>query len=177
MKCFFRAMQILHKIFTFFYINRRKCWFRANFRFPVLMDFDGCPEHEWDIFGKCMSFCLCVCDKNFVASLARELMNRIHETLYLVSPQHKLGSINFWWKSFNRWRCNQTFSRFLGMRRSWLLLDEIKQKFTYKIYTTRKKDGTIFEHMPHKGALQFCFLQNSLDSHISVFVAWNCSKF
>ena len=36
-KVFFRTMA--HSlVFTFFYINRRKYWFRANFRFPV---FDG----------------------------------------------------------------------------------------------------------------------------------------
>ena len=33
----------------------------------------GCPEHDLTIFGKCL--CLCVCDKNFVASVARELMH------------------------------------------------------------------------------------------------------
>ena len=33
----------------------------------------GCPEHDFIISGKCLS----VCDKNFVASVARELMHRI----------------------------------------------------------------------------------------------------
>ena len=66
-------------IFTFFYISRRKYWFRANFLFLILMDLHvlGCPEHDFTMPGKCLSVCVCVCDKNFVASVARELMNRI----------------------------------------------------------------------------------------------------
>ena len=43
------------------------------FRFLMDLHVLGCPEHDLTIFGKC----LCVCDKNFVASVARELMNRI----------------------------------------------------------------------------------------------------
>ena len=35
----------------------------------------GCPEHDLTIFTKCLS--VCVCDKIFVASLARELIDRI----------------------------------------------------------------------------------------------------
>ena len=33
----------------------------------------GCPEHDLTISGQCLS----VCDKNFVATVARELMHRI----------------------------------------------------------------------------------------------------
>ena len=57
--------------FTFFYISRRKFWFRANFRFPVFDGFTrfGCPVHNLSISGKC----LCVSDKYFVASVAQEL--------------------------------------------------------------------------------------------------------
>ena len=119
-------------IFTFFYVSRRKYWFRANIRFLV---FDGLTRFgmSWtriDYFSKKSVY---VCDINFVASAARELMNRISWNLILVSPQHKLVSFNFWWKSFNRWRYNQTFSEFFGMRRSQLLFDETAQKFIYKI--------------------------------------------
>ena len=68
-------------IFTFFYISRRKYWFRASFQFPV---FDECTcfGMSWtrlNYFWK-MSVCLCVCvcvTKKFVTSIARELMNWI----------------------------------------------------------------------------------------------------
>ena len=64
--------------FTFFYINRRKHWFRQNFRFPVFDGFIrfGISWSRFDYFWK-MSVCLCVCDKNFVASVPQELMHRI----------------------------------------------------------------------------------------------------
>ena len=53
-------------IFTFFYISRKKYWFRANFRFLV---FDGFTHFRmswtrFDYFWKmsvCLSVCLCVC--------------------------------------------------------------------------------------------------------------------
>ena len=48
-----------------------------DFRFLMDLHVLGCPEHDLTIFGKCLSACLCVCDKNFVASVARELNNRI----------------------------------------------------------------------------------------------------
>ena len=47
------------------------------FRFLVDLHGLGCPEHDLTIFGKCLSVRLCVCDKNFVASVTRELMNKI----------------------------------------------------------------------------------------------------
>ena len=67
---------------TFFYVSWRKYWFRANFRFPVFDGFTrfGMSWTRFDYFWKMsvsLSVCLCVCDKNFVASVARELMNRI----------------------------------------------------------------------------------------------------
>ena len=31
-------------------------------------------------------------------------------------------------------------------------------------------------HIPHKGALQFCFFKNSFDGHISVCSEWNWKK-
>ena len=56
------ALKIFIAFFTFFYISRRKNWFRTNFRFPV---FDGFTlfEMSWtrfDYFWK-MSVCLCAC--------------------------------------------------------------------------------------------------------------------
>ena len=57
------------------------------FDFRLLMDLHvlGRPEHELTISGKCLPVCvfvygcvcLCVCDKNFVASIAQELIKRI----------------------------------------------------------------------------------------------------
>ena len=71
-------------IFTFFYINRRKYWFRANFRFSVFDGFTrfGMSWTRFDYFWRmcvCLSVCvsLCVCDKNFVTSVARDRINRI----------------------------------------------------------------------------------------------------
>ena len=45
------------------------------FDFRFLMDWHvlGCPEHDCTILGKCLS----VCDKNFVGSVAQELLNKI----------------------------------------------------------------------------------------------------
>ena len=36
-----------------------------------------CPEHDLTISGKCLSVCVSVCDKNLVATVARELEHRI----------------------------------------------------------------------------------------------------
>ena len=71
---------LIHDIYiyiTFFYINSKNIWFHENFRLPVFDRFTvlGCPEYDFTICGKCLSVCLC--DKNFVVSVARELMNRI----------------------------------------------------------------------------------------------------
>ena len=33
------------------------------------------PEHDLTISGKCLSLCVCVCDKNFVASAAPDQYN------------------------------------------------------------------------------------------------------
>ena len=46
-----------------------------DFWFLVNLHALGCPEHGLTIFGKCLSASMC--DKNFVASVAQELMNRI----------------------------------------------------------------------------------------------------
>ena len=67
------------------YMSRKKYWFRANFPFPV---FDGITRFgmswtRFDYFWKmsvcvCVSVCVsCVWEKNFVPSVAQELMNRI----------------------------------------------------------------------------------------------------
>ena len=37
----------------------------------------GCPDHDLTISGKSLPICLCVCDKNFVATVAQELMNNV----------------------------------------------------------------------------------------------------
>ena len=75
---FFSDLFYFCKLFTFFYINRRMYWFRANFLFPV---FDGLTRFRmswtrFDYFWK-ISVCMCVCDKNFVASVAQKLIDRI----------------------------------------------------------------------------------------------------
>ena len=66
-------------LFTFLYIEEESTGFVQIFDFRFLMDLHvlGCPEHDFIISGKCLSVCLCVCDKNFVASVAWELMHRI----------------------------------------------------------------------------------------------------
>ena len=72
----FKVNVFFHVLFPpFFYINRRKYWFRSNIRFPIFDGFTrfGIPEHNLTIYEKC----LCVCDKNFVVSIAQELINRI----------------------------------------------------------------------------------------------------
>ena len=80
----------LFHFLTFFYIDRRKYWFRANFRFPVFDRFTrfGMSWTRFDYFWKmsvCLSVCVsvCVCDKNFVASVARELMHGISRNFIL----------------------------------------------------------------------------------------------
>ena len=79
-----------YSFFTFLYINRRKYWFLASFRLPV---FDGFA-HDLTISGKCLS--VCVCDKNFVASVAIELSPEFYEIVYLVLSKRNLVSIKFW---------------------------------------------------------------------------------
>ena len=48
-----------------------------DFRFLMDLHILECPEHDLTICGKCLSLCRRVCDKNFVACITRELMNRI----------------------------------------------------------------------------------------------------
>ena len=45
------------------------------FRFLMNLHISGCPEHDSTVSGKCES--VCACDKNVVASVARELMRWI----------------------------------------------------------------------------------------------------
>ena len=60
-------------IFSFFYKNRRKYWFGGNFRLPVFDRFTRF-RMSWTRFDY---FCLSIWDKNFVASVARELLHGI----------------------------------------------------------------------------------------------------
>ena len=66
------------------------------FDFWFLMDLHvlGCPEQDLDVSGKCLS--VCVCDKNFVASVAIELSPEFYEIVYLVLSKRNLVSIKFW---------------------------------------------------------------------------------
>ena len=66
-----------------------------------------------------------------------------HEILYLVLSYHKLMSVNFWWKLFNRWRCSHVFSRILEVNWSRFLMGEIAQKFIHKIYIIRNNIDAI----------------------------------
>ena len=91
----------------------------------------GCPEHDLTISG---NVCLSVYDKNFVASEARELMNRISGTfIFSVTPK-KISVCQLLVGIVQQMVCNQTFSRFFRMNRSQILSDEITQKFIYKMY-------------------------------------------
>ena len=75
--------------------------FLQIFDFRFLMDLHvlGCPDHDLTISGKCLSVWLCVCDKNFVASVTRELMHRISWNFILSVNinllYHKLMFFNF----------------------------------------------------------------------------------
>ena len=82
----FMLFSSINKSFTFFCINRRKYSFRKKLRQPVFDKFTrfGMSWTRFDYFWKmsvCLSVCLsvrlCACDKNFVASVARELKHRI----------------------------------------------------------------------------------------------------
>ena len=70
-------------VFAYFYINGKNIGLVQILDFRFLMDLHilGCPERDLTISGKCLWVCvsvsLCVCDKNFVASIARELMTII----------------------------------------------------------------------------------------------------
>ena len=79
----------------------------------------------WDVLNTIWLFLENVCVWRKLCGKCKSVWTEFHENLTLVSSQHKLVSINIWWKSFKRWLCNQTFSTFFGMRRSWLLLNEI----------------------------------------------------
>ena len=73
----FAFLCLLNDFFTLFYINRKKYWFRANFR---LLVFDGFTRFgmswKW-IWLFLENVCLFVSDKNFVACVAWKPMNRI----------------------------------------------------------------------------------------------------
>ena len=47
-----------------------------DFQFLTDLNVLGCPEHDFTIFYK-MSVCISVCDTNFMASQAEELMDGI----------------------------------------------------------------------------------------------------
>ena len=66
-----------HRFFTFFYVREENIGLMQifDFRFSEDLHALGFPEHDLTNFGKCL--CVCVCDKKFVASVARDLMNRI----------------------------------------------------------------------------------------------------
>ena len=78
-------------IFTFFYIKRRKHWFRGNFRFPFFIGFIrfGISWILFDYFWKmsvclCACLCVCVCYKNFVSSVARMQLPKIFYTKHML---------------------------------------------------------------------------------------------
>ena len=108
------------------------------------------------MFGKFLDS-VCVCVKNFTANVSRELIE-FHEDLYLVVPRHNLISAKFWLKSFNWWRCCFAFSRIFGRGRPKLPLLEITQNYIYyKKFTIKNNIDIIYEYLPYKGALLWCF--------------------
>ena len=59
----------------FLLYKKRNYWVRAN-----LMNLHalGCPEHDLTVSRSvCLSVCLCMRDKKFVANVAQELIHRI----------------------------------------------------------------------------------------------------
>ena len=110
------------------------------FDFGFLMDLHilGCPEHDLTIFGKC----ICLCMTNFAASIAQTNEQNFMEPLHLVSPQHKL--VYKFLVQIVQQMVLQSFSKFFGMHRSRLLLNEILQKFIYKVYILLEKTMVLF---------------------------------
>ena len=87
--------------------------------------------------------CLYVWNRNFVASVVTEF----NETSCLVLFKCKLMSINFWWKSLNRWQCSFTFSKIFGICWSKFLVDKIAQKIIYEISIIRNIIDAIWVHI------------------------------
>ena len=69
------------------------------------------------------------------------------------------------------------FPEIFGIRWSWFLMNEIGQKFIYKIYIIRNNDDAIWVHEAQYGVLLFRFFQNSCGSSILDTIAWNHTKF
>ena len=86
-------------------------------------------------------------------------------------------SINFWWKSLNKWvDVVSLFPKFWNM----LILvssDEIGQRFMYKICIIRNNNDVIWVYIGQQGVLLFHFPTNSCGSSILDSTAWNCTKF
>ena len=97
--------------FTLFYVSRRKYWLRANFRFLFLMDLRfGMSWTRLDYFWKMsVSVFLYMCDKNFGASVAQELMNRISwKFIFRIIPT----LISVWTFGGNHWTDGAAIKRF-----------------------------------------------------------------
>ena len=78
---------------------------------------------------------------------------------------------------FSRGRCNSVLYKILLIVISQLLLHGIAQNFRQNIRTTRDDIDIISVILPHQGALQLCFFENSSDSHNLASIAWNNTKF
>ena len=120
---------MLHWIsfFTFFYINKQKkvlvLWTFLTFGFWWFMHF-GISWSRFDCFWK-MSVCVW---QKFCGNCS----SRTNWQIFILS-KHKLISINFWCKLLKRRCCSYSFSEISGICWSWFLVDEIAQKFLWKI--------------------------------------------
>ena len=90
-----------------------------------------------------MSVCLCVCHKNFVASVARELMHSFMK-LYVQS----YTTIHWCLLTFGENRSTDgaaitPFSRIFGINLTRFLLVEIAQKCLYNINMVKDNSGAI----------------------------------
>ena len=130
--------------FAFFYINRRKYSFRANFPFPVFDGFThfGCPEDDLTIFGKSLSVYLW---QNFLACVVRELLNRISwNFMFSIIPIQ----ISVCQLLVEMVLCKQTFSRFLGWADlRFLLIKSHNNLCKNYIVLEKKNNGTDFVNL------------------------------
>ena len=47
-----------------------------DFQFLMYLYILGCPDHDLTVSAKCLSGCVCVCDKYLASNVTQELMHR-----------------------------------------------------------------------------------------------------
>ena len=107
---------------------------------------------------------------------SRLLLVEMKQNLYTGYILLEKTTVQFLCTYITRRRCNSVFAKIILIVISRLLSHGIIQNFIWNICTARDDIEKVSVIVPHQGAVQLLFFENSCDSHDLASIAWNNTK-